>query len=265
MQLVDSHCHVHESEFADKFNRPADLLLEDALSEGVSQVVCVGTTLIGSEEALEFCKTRPNCYASAALHPHEVERLSGEQLKQDFARLSDLVIANQEDFVAIGECGLDYFYHESKTVRSAQKELFRGHIELALSCNLPLIFHIRSAFTDFFEIIDDYQGIRGVVHSFSAGEKQLEGCLQRGLFIGLNGIMTFTKDQLQLAAAAQVPLDKLLLETDAPFLTPAPFRGTICEPKHVRVVAEFLCQLRGETLADLAAATSGNAKQLFNL
>ncbi len=103
------------------------------------------------------------------------------------------------------------------------------------------------------------------MHSFSAHPKQLEQALKRGLYIGLNGIMTFTKDEQQLAAAKAVPLDRLLLETDAPFLTPAPYRGTICQPKHVCVTAEFLAQLRGEELAELAATTTDNATTLFKL
>jgi TatD DNase family protein len=130
---------------------------------------------------------------------------------------------------------------------------------------LPFIFHIRDAWETFWPIFDSYKGLRGVVHSFSAHEEQLEQILGRGLYVGLNGIMTFTKDAQQLAAAKKVPLDKLLLETDAPFLTPKPYRGQRCEPKHVRNVAEFLAELRGETLEELAAATTKNAVGLFNL
>src|SRR3990167_7535461 len=107
--------------------------------------------------------------------------------------------------------------------------------------------------------------IQGVVHSFSVGKKELDQILKRGLYVGLNGIMTFTKHQEQLEAAKAVPLDKLLLETDAPFLTPVPFRGTICQPKHLRVVAEFLAKLRKESLDELAEATSHNAVKLFKL
>jgi TatD DNase family protein len=128
---------------------------------------------------------------------------------------------------------------------------------------LPVIFHIREAFDDFFRILDDYKGIRGVVHSFSASIVELEGVLSRGLYVGLNGIMTFTNDQKQLDAAKSVPIEKLVLETDAPFLTPKPFRGTMCEPKHVSVTAEFLANLRGESLDYIAKATSNNAKALF--
>ena len=128
-----------------------------------------------------------------------------------------------------------------------------------------MIFHVREAFEDFWPIFDEFKGVRGVIHSFTATQKELDDILSRGLYVGLNGIMTFTKQDAQLAAAKAVPLDRLVLETDAPFLTPAPYRGTICEPKHVRITAEFLADLRGESLAAIADATTHNARKLFDL
>lgn len=176
--------------------------------------------------------------------------------------------------VAIGECGLDYYYQHSP--KADQNKLLRYQIELALEHDLPLIFHIREApnqdksashraFDDFFATMDQYKGIRGVVHSFTANVPVLDKVLSRGLNIGLNGIITFAKDEETLKMAKTVPLDKLLLETDAPFLTPAPFRGKVCEPKHVRVTAEFLSKLREESLEQLCMATTQNAKELFNV
>jgi len=169
--------------------------------------------------------------------------------------------------VAIGETGLDYHYmHSSK---EQQEKLLKFQLDIAREHELPLIFHIREAFADFWKIFDDYvaQGfkIRGVVHSFSAHSTDLQEILKRNLYVGLNGIMTFTKDQGQLEAAKRIPLDKLLLETDAPYLTPVPFRGILCEPKHVRTTAEFLSQLRGENLQTVAETTTQNAVTLFGL
>ena len=140
---------------------------------------------------------------------------------------------------------------------------------MALKHNLPLIFHIRDAFDDFFAVVDEYaakgQKLKGVVHSFSAHMPQLQGSLKRGFYISLNGIMTFTSDPLQLQAAKAVPIDKLVLETDAPFLTPKPFRGTMCEVKQVVLTAKFLSELRSEPLELLAAKTTSNAQKLFRL
>jgi len=165
--------------------------------------------------------------------------------------------------VAIGECGLDYYYNHSP--KEKQRQLFEFQLHLAQKYDLPVIFHVREAFDDFFAILEHFEGIRGVVHSFTSNQAVLDKILQKGLYIGLNGIMTFTTDQAQLAAAKVVPIEKLLLETDAPFLTPRPFRGTICQPKHVRNVAEFLSELRNESLETLSQATTQNAKRLFNV
>jgi TatD DNase family protein len=130
---------------------------------------------------------------------------------------------------------------------------------------LPIIFHVRDAWKDFWRIMDDYGDVKGVVHSFSSGTKQMDRALERGFYIGLNGIMTFTRDHAQLDAAKRLPMESLLLETDAPFLTPEPFRGQICEPKHTAATAKFLAKLRDEPLEKLAAATTKNARDLFGL
>ncbi len=163
--------------------------------------------------------------------------------------------------VAIGETGLDYYY--SHAPKEDQRKLLRFQLAVATEHDLPLIFHVREAFTDFWQVLDDYPGVRGVVHSFTAGRAELEQVLKRGLFIGLNGIVTFTKSEEQLATAKMVPLDRLLLETDAPFLTPVPYRGKICQPKYVVEIAKFLAELRHESLGELAQATTRNARTLF--
>lgn len=267
--LTDTHCHIHEAwrsvngsdataRLWDKAGRPdVDDMLARARQDGVERMICVGTTLPDSELAVEFVGSRENLWASIGIHPHEAKNYAKNNDKlKNLARL-----AGQPKVVAVGECGLDYFYSHSPA--EDQEEVFRFQIELALEHGLPMIFHVREAFEDFWRIIDDYKGLRGVVHSFSATQKELGQALERGFFIGLNGIMTFTKDQAQLAVAKAVPLSNLLLETDAPFLTPKPFRGKICEPKHVKVTAEFLGELRGESLSDIAAATTKNAREFF--
>jgi TatD DNase family protein len=255
MQLFDTHCHIH---FPDYQLDPEEVI-DNAKEAGVTRLMVVGCTLPDSKLAVEFAKRHDNIWAAIGLHPHE----GSEYIHDDIALQQFRDLANKPKVVAVGETGLDYYYmHSSK---EDQEKLLRFQLDLAVEHDLPLIFHVREAFEDFWKIFDEYQGLRGVVHSFSAHPKELEEILARDLYVGLNGIMTFTKDKQQLEAAKAVPLKKLLLETDAPFLTPAPYRGTICESKHVLNTAEFLAGLRGEELDTLATASTANAMKLFKL
>lgn len=272
MEFVDTHCHIHEAQYelqGDntvraawlRANKPdADVMITEAVEDGVTRMLCVGTSVEDSELAVDFVQTRAHTWASVGIHPHEAQNNVDDIEK---LRIFSNLITKGSKIVAIGECGLDYYYKHSPS--DDQKRLLRFQIELALEHSLPLIFHVRDAFDDFWPIFDSYKGLRGVLHSFTANSAVLDKALARGLYIGLNGIMTFTKEHEQLKAAKAVPQARLLLETDAPFLTPVPFRGKICQPKHICVTAEFLAQLRGETLSAVAKASTTNAKELFNL
>jgi TatD DNase family protein len=167
--------------------------------------------------------------------------------------------------VAIGECGLDYFYTHSP--REAQIDLLKFQIELALEHDLPLSFHVREAFDDFWPIFESYRGadLRGVLHSYTDNLANLEKAVKHGLYFGVNGIATFVKDEQSRVTYRTIPQHLLLLETDAPFLTPVPFRGKVCESKHARVTAEFLAGLREQPLEDIAATTTANARALFKV
>lgn len=255
MQLFDTHCHIQFS----GYELDPDEVRTNAHNDGVTRLLCVGCTLKDSQAAIDFAKDRENVWATIGLHPHEASLYVHDQ--HALQQFHDLAV--RPKVVAIGETGLDYFYEHSP--RDVQARLLRFQIDVAVEHNVPLIFHVREAFDDFWQIFDEYKSLRGVVHSFSATEKELAQVLERDLYVGLNGIMTFTKDKAQLAAAKKVPLDRMVLETDAPFLTPVPFRGKVCEPKHVRVTAEFLARLRGESLEELAVATTQNAQKLFGI
>lgn len=255
MQFVDTHCHIH---FPDYELDPVEVI-ENAKADGVEKLLCVGCTLPDSALAVEFAKRYDNIWATVGLHPHE-----GAKYVHDHEALAQFrSLVSKPKVVAIGETGLDYHYMHSP--KEDQEKLLRFQMDIAVEHNLPLIFHIRDAFDDFWKIFDQYKDIQGVVHSFSANREELDQILERNLYIGVNGIVTFTKFANQLEAVRAIPLEKLLLETDAPYLTPVPFRGKIGEPKYTRVTAEFLSHLRGETLEELATATSQNAAKLFNL
>jgi TatD DNase family protein len=255
MDFIDTHCHIHSKDYG----LDPDLVIKDGAEAGVSAAIVVGTDLEDSKLAVKFAKSHDNIYSSIGIHPHEAKDYINDQKKlNEFASLAD-----DKKIVAIGECGLDYYYNHSP--KADQKKILEFQLELAQKHNLPVIFHVRDAFEDFWPIIDRYPNIRGVIHSFTASKEILQEILSRNLYVGLNGIMTFTKNQAQLDAAKLVPLEKMLLETDAPFLTPAPYRGTIAQLKHVINVAFFLSELRNETLESISKVTTSNAKKLFNL
>ncbi|HUC79193.1 MAG TPA: TatD family hydrolase [Candidatus Saccharimonadales bacterium] len=255
MHLVDTHCHIHSSDYP----ITASEVFIKANIVGVDKIICVGTDLSDSQKAIEFANKYDNTWASIGIHPHEADKYVGS--KDLLNKFSNLV--NSSKVIAIGECGLDYFYnHSSKT---AQTELLKFQIELAIEHSLPLIFHVRDAFDDFWSILDKYPTLTGVVHSFTDSITNLNIAINRGYMIGVNGISTFTKNPDQIEMYKQIPISSLVLETDSPYLTPAPFRGIICEPKHIKVVADFLVKLRGETLENLANQTTKNAKILFRI
>ena len=271
-QLVDTHCHIQSVGLSqgsgERVTRElwakapelsAHSVIDAAREHGVSRLICVGCSLEDSQLAVDFVQSYDTCWASIGLHPHEASHYAGHPKKlSNFAAL-----AKQPKVVAIGECGLDYYYEHSP--RSAQEEVLRFQIELALEHDLPLIFHVREAFDDFWPIFDSYKGVRGVLHSFTDNSLNLDQALERGLYIGVNGIATFAKQPEQQAVYKAVPTDRLLLETDAPFLTPVPYRGRINEPKRVGAVADFLAGLRGESRSELATSTTTNARQLFGI
>lgn len=256
MEFVDTHAHLH----LESYKLDADKVLEDAKAAGVSRVICVGTTLGDSEKAIQFASSRQAVWASVGVHPHDAQTF-GADSQGHITKLEEL--SKKSKVIAIGETGLDYY--RSKSSKQDQESALRAQLALAAAGGLPVILHVREAWPDFWRILDDYGRLPGVIHSFSAHPKQVEAALSRDLYVGLNGIMTFTNDKLQLEAAKRIPLEKLLIETDAPFLTPTPFRGTICESKHVRVTAEFLADLRGESLEKLGEMTTKNAIDLFRL
>lgn len=251
--LWDTHCHIHGSDF----KADPDQVIAAGRQAGVERLLCVGTDMDDSRLAVEFARLRSGCWASVGVHPHEASRYV------DVANFEDSFykLAQNPAVRAIGECGLDYFYEHSKP--ADQKSILHAQLSVARKLDLPLVFHVRDAFEDFWPIVDQYKGLKGTIHSFTASDAVLGQALERGFYVSLNGIITFTKHQWQLDMARKVPLDRLLLETDAPFLTPAPFRGTMNEPKYVMQITEFLSQLRDQTVQEIADATTANANLLF--
>lgn len=234
-----------------------------AAKAGVTRIVNVGTSLADSEKAIELAVQHTGMWASVGVHPNDAGNLADNPGELEELRR----LIKEPKVVAVGEVGLD-FYHD-RTPRDVQEKILRLQLEAGLEAGLPFIFHIRESFDGFWPIFDSYhtssQPIRGVIHSFSASPSELERVMKRDLFIGLNGLITYAKDESWRESARQAPLNKILLETDAPFLTPAPDRQARCEPRHTRVTAEFLAELRGDSLDNLTLATTKNSVGLFGL
>jgi TatD DNase family protein len=258
--LTDTHCHIHEADYP----LNADDVVIRAREAGVETLLCVGTSEQSSREAVAFCDGREGVFAAVGVHPHDtgdgwarvIELLDRYSLRD---RSVDTV--HSGNIVAVGEIGLDYFYTHSP--RATQILALEAQLDAAVRHDLPVVFHVREAFDDFWPIFDNFRGVRGVLHSFTDTRQRLEEGLTRGLYIGVNGISTFTKSEGQKQMFRSIPLNRLLLETDAPFLTPTPFRGTVNEPAFVRNIAEYHAQDRVCSLEEIATTTTANATALF--
>jgi TatD DNase family protein len=246
--LIDTHAHIHESDFPLAIGE----VLDRAKDASVEGLICVGTSETSSAEATAFAEAHDNVWASIGVHPHDT--------KDGYEKIA-ILAGSSTKIVAVGEIGLDYFYTHSP--KALQLKALEDQIQVALAHDLPIIFHVREAFDDFWPVFDKYPGIRGELHSFTDTKENLDMALTRGLYIGVNGISTFTKDVAQQAMFDSIPLDRILFETDAPFLTPAPFRGKVNEPAFVKNVAEFHANRRGISLQEIATASTANAKKLF--
>ncbi len=254
MNLIDTHCHIHESDY------PLDReeVLTASTEAGVTKIICVGTSLESSREAIEFASRHDDVFATIGVHPHEA--------KDGIKGLAELITAGpglMNKVVGVGEIGLDYYYNHSP--REVQIKALNQQIELALKHDLPISFHVRDAFDDFWSIFDNFHDIKGVLHSYTDNTANLEKALSRGLFIGVNGIATFNKNPEQRAMYKAIPLESMLLETDAPFLSPVPFRGKPNQSTFIPKIVDFLTELRGETYDEIAATTTKNAEKLFKI
>lgn len=246
--LIDTHCHIHEADY----QLSLDEVLKRAGAADVHKMIIVGTSEQSSKDAIACAAKYDNLYATVGVHPHDT--------KEGYGQIADLA---RRGAVAVGEIGLDYYYNHSP--RDVQIAALEAQIQMAIDNNLPIIFHVREAFEDFWPVFDNFHGIRGELHSFTDTQANLEKGFERGLYVGINGISTFTKNPEQQKMYAAIPLARMLLETDAPFLTPAPYRGTINEPAFVCEVAKFHARIRGIDPSEVAEVTTANAITLFSL
>jgi TatD DNase family protein len=254
--LVDSHCHLNLPEFSEDRND----VIANAKKAGVKWFVVPGDDWKTSTVAIELAQARPECFrAAVGYHPYET---------QHHPAIGTLdALAKQPGVVAIGEIGLDYHLYKgfpAEGKKDEQKTMFEGQLLTALHHNLPVIIHCRDAYMDVFDVLDSLPSMpRGVFHCFSGSVDDLEKVKARGMFVGFDGNITYSKSLKALLPA--VPLSMMLLETDAPYLTPEPNRGKRNEPKYLTYTAKAAAELTGIPLPDIHAATTANAKLLFGL
>lgn len=253
--LIDTHCHLQFPEF----NADRTQIIGNAKKVGVKKIIVPGIDRQSSINAKRLSDTYPQViFHSVGFHPYEAQHLPTEQ---------ELLHLMDASTIAIGECGLDYHLykeHEAIGKKDNQKRLFAIHLSLAARKDLPVIMHCRNAFEDFFDVLDSMPQIpHGVIHCFSGGLQEIRMTSERGLYIGVDGNITYQKHLARIIT--QSPLSMILLETDAPYLTPIPFRGKKNEPKNVLYVAKYVSSLKGLPLEAIERVTTENATHLFRL
>lgn len=246
---IDNHCHLPAGS-----PELVATLLAEAGEHGVEAFVNVGCDVAGSRDAISVAERFDSVFATAGVHPHDA--------KNGVAGLRELAV--RHEVVAIGECGLDYHYNHSD--REAQRKAFAEQIRLAHELDKPLVIHTREAWDETFELLDaETVPASTVFHCFTGGPAEAERCLERGATLSFSGIVTFPSAPELREAALLCPLDRLMVETDSPYLAPVPFRGKQNRPALVSVVGEFIAELRSMSASDLAAATTANARRFYRL
>jgi TatD DNase family protein len=253
--FTDSHCHLNYKGLVED----QQAVLDRARSAGVSAMLNISTRRSEWDEVIGLAEGESDVWASVGIHPHEADSHPDVQTSNLVER------AAHPRVVGIGETGLDYYYDHSD--RSAQRESFQAHIAAARETGLPIIVHTREAEADTYAILSEEMGkgaYSGVIHCFTASQDFADKALDLGLYVSISGIVTFKNAKELQSSAKMIPSDRLLIETDSPFLAPVPHRGRPCEPAFVADTARFLAQLRGEPVEALAERTSENFRNLFS-
>ena len=254
--LIDSHAHLDD----ERFDGDREMIIKNLKANGIELVVNVGADLKSSASTVELARENENIYAVVGVHPHSASGLNEEALEILKSH------AEEEKVVAIGEIGLDFFYDNSP--RDDQRAAFKAQIDLAKSLGLPIVIHSREADQETFDTIEaamDDGKLEVLLHCYSGSAELAEEYLKLGCYISLAGPVTFKNARVPKEVAEVVPLDRLMVETDSPYLTPEPYRGKRNEPMFVKYVAEEIARIKGVDIEDLSRATRENTKVFFNI
>jgi TatD DNase family protein len=253
VELIDSHLHLDDAAFA----RDLDAVLDRARRAGVRGFIAVGTSVASSRRVVGLAARHDDVYAAVAVHPHEAPDATPDAL----AALAEL--ARHPKVVAVGETGLDWY--RDFAPREAQLRAFRAHLDLARRADLPVIVHCRDAYPEVLHILAEHPVRCVVMHCFSGSLEVARVCVDRGYYAGLGGPVTYRNARRALEVARYLPPDRLLLETDAPYLPPEPHRGRRNEPAYLPLIASAVAQARGVAAATVAEITAANAREVFGL
>jgi len=245
--FTDSHCHL-TGEYYDDISKE----LEDAKKNSVTRLINIGCDSTSMKEVIATTSKHKNIYCAIGIHPNEL----GKSIKQDYEYLKK----HLNECIAIGEIGLDYHYEHDK---KAQKLWFEKQLDLAQETNKPVIIHSRDATKDTIDILKKYK-LKGIVHSFSGSYETALEYIKLGYILGINGVITFKNSKLS-DVISKLSLEYIVLETDAPFLTPHPYRGEKNSPKHIKIIAEYISNLKGISLEELGRITNENLKRVFDI
>lgn len=248
--LTDTHCHL----FYPDLKKDIEGVIKRANELGVTRFICVGTNLKDSAECLDLANSFDSIYGTAGIHPHDAKDAPDDAIK----KLSELL--SNEKMAAVGEIGLDYFRNISDP--KTQRSVFRVQLELAKSLGMPIVFHNRDADEDTVQMLSDYGPGKGIAHCFSSTIETAEKLMDLGYHISFSGNLTFKNSHLP-EVAKEIPLNRVLVETDSPYMSPEPFRGKPNEPGRTRYVAEKLADIHAVSLETIAEITSANAATLF--
>ena len=263
MNLFDTHAHYIDARFEEEYEGGADALLPEVFASGVSYVLNVGTNPENSQRAIAQAKKYSGMYAAVGIHPSDAYFLSGTP-DEEIAKIRALLEKREENkIVALGEIGLDYHYEE--TNKAQQSEYFEKQIALALEYDLPVIIHDREAHGDCFDMVRKYPKLRGVFHSFSGSREMAIDLVRRGWYISFSGVVSFKNAPKVKEAAAAVPEDRILIETDCPYLAPVPHRGKLNHSGLMIHTLSALAEARGEDAELLAKRLMQNSKELFSV
>ena len=255
--LIDSHAHIQGKEYAGE----VEAVIARAHEAGVEKIIAVGGAgdMSSNTEAIALAKTFPEIYATVGMHPHDAKDVGADELK----KLKELAAAPK--VVAVGETGLDYYYDHSP--REVQRRVFAEFIHLARETGLPIVVHERDAAQDVADLLraEGARKLRGVIHCFTGDYEAACAYLDLGFYISFTGIITFKNANLLREVVRRVPLDRMLVETDSPYLTPVPHRGKRNEPAYVQYVAETIAKIKCVSLEEVARVTTQNVRELFGV